>query len=302
VETPTSVPRLAQQIEDRLADAARPDAAVDLTGLAPTESMAESRTAARARLALARSGLATGRRGTNPATLQDALEHAQAASTALTELSRRAQALSRKTLDGTLGGAVAAAENAFNLTALSFSTLERRSGQSGVVPARVVTEHDRLRKTVDGLQQRFERARADGDSTGLAETTRLVLEARAGVEGLAGSFGPVTLRDRGVSPALEEGARAFLKGEYQQALAALDTVSGLAAPLQVHVHLFRAAAQYALYVRSGETDQALLSGARTEIERCTDLDPAIEPDPRVYAPAFLRLFREGRTPGAQATR
>ena len=50
----------------------------------------------------------------------------------------------------------------------------------------------------------------------------------------------------------------------QQALAALNPSDGFEAevPLQLHLHLFRAWALHALFVRSGENDQALLKDAR----------------------------------------
>ena len=93
------------------------------------------------------------------------------------------------------------------------------------------------------------------------------------------SFGPVTLRDRGVHAALEQGARLFFAGEHQQALTALDSEALADAPLQLHVHLLRAAALYHLFVRSGEKDQALRTQALAEIDACKRLDPDFRPTP-----------------------
>jgi hypothetical protein len=51
----------------------------------------------------------------------------------------------------------------------------------------------------------------------------------------------------------------------------------------------------ALYVHSAETDQALLTKARSEIEQCRKLDAAFQPDSRLFSPRFLALYRN---PGA----
>jgi hypothetical protein len=109
----------------------------------------------------------------------------------------------------------------------------------------------------------------------------------------------MTLTDRGVHPALAEGARLFFAGEYQQVLAALDPPGGFGAdvPLQVHVHLFRAAALYTLFARSHESDQTLRTKALAEIEQCRQIDSAFQPDPRVFAPSFISFHNGTADPG-----
>ena len=301
IEAVTSVQRLTRDVEERISAANAADAAIDRPGVALTSDMAQSRAAARERLSQARDGLAAGGRTQNLPALQSALEHAQSASTMLADLSRRVQSLARKTMEPQVASAVIEAENTFSLVALSFATLERRAEQQpGAMSAGAAAQRDRLRTSVEGLQQRFERASAAGDVAGLSEIARLARAAGAEVETLVQSFGPVPLRDRGVPPALEDGARLFLKGRYQEAIGALDTVTSLDGPLQVHVHLFKAAAHYALYARSGETDRTMLSTALDEIERARGLNPVLEPDPRVFTPGFLTLFAHGpREPGGQ---
>lgn len=111
------------------------------------------------------------------------------------------------------------------------------------------------------------------------------------------SFGPVTLRDRGVHAAVEDGARLFFDGEYLQVLSALDASDLEDAPFQLHVHLFRAAAVYHLFVRSGEKDRALRTRAVAEVEACERLNAAFTPDPRAFAPRFLELFQNAAAPG-----
>ena len=103
-----------------------------------------------------------------------------------------------------------------------------------------------------------------------------------------------------MNAALEEGARFYFAGEYQRALDSLGPVGGLSdVPLQVHVHLFRAAALFGLYVRSGESNQALLKELLTAIERCKQIDPAFQPSARAFSPRFLSVYQNGAT-GSQA--
>jgi hypothetical protein len=59
----------------------------------------------------------------------------------------------------------------------------------------------------------------------------------------------------------------------------------------VHVSVFRAASLYALYVRSGETNQALRNDALGAIQRCKEIDPSFQPDPRAFSPRFVSFFQ-----------
>jgi hypothetical protein len=74
-------------------------------------------------------------------------------------------------------------------------------------------------------------------------------------------------------------------------LGALDTSELNQAPLQLHVHLFRAAALYHLFVRSGEKDETLRTQALSEIDTCKRISPGFVPDTRVFAPRFLAFFQ-----------
>jgi hypothetical protein len=120
---------------------------------------------------------------------------------------------------------------------------------------------------------------------------QVAAEHRGVLDELIKSFGPVTLRDRGVHEALEQGARLFFQGDYRNALAALHPPSGLSdIPLQLHVHLFRAAASYGLYALSGGTDRELRMTASKEIEYCKGINSAFRPDPRIFSPAFIAFY------------
>jgi hypothetical protein len=94
--------------------------------------------------------------------------------------------------------------------------------------------------------------------------------------------------------ALEDGARFYLEGQYQKALEALGPPGQLSnVLLQVHVHLFRAASLYALYLSSGQSDPALRAEAAAEVQRCREIDPAFQPSRRAFTPRFISFYEAG---------
>jgi hypothetical protein len=154
-------------------------------------------------------------------------------------------------------------------------------------------KRDAAQKQLDALRRRFDRALRAADVGGVQQVARLAIDERGALDQLIKSFGPLTLRDRGVHASLEAGARAFFDGEYQTVLAALDPANTPTdVPLQLHVHLFRAAALYALYVRSGEKDQSLLMRAAEEAGQCKQLNPAFVPDSPAFSSRFIAFFNQ----------
>ena len=131
---------------------------------------------------------------------------------------------------------------------------------------------------------------------GVREAIRIASEARERQNALITRFGPLTLTQRGVHPVLQEGARLFFEGQYQPALTALEAANGFGAEvtLQPHVHLLRAAALHALFVRSGESDLSLRTRALEEVARCRALNPEIVPDSR-FSPRFVAFFQSNGT-------
>jgi hypothetical protein len=86
-----------------------------------------------------------------------------------------------------------------------------------------------------------------------------------------------------------------LNGHYQQALSALEPLTAQSdSPLKVHAHVFRAAALYALFVRSGESNDQLRNDALAEIARTKQLNASFQPSPRAFPPRFLSLYQTGR--------
>ncbi|AMY08133.1 hypothetical protein LuPra_01321 [Luteitalea pratensis] len=120
----------------------------------------------------------------------------------------------------------------------------------------------------------------------------IALEEGIGVE--------LTLEDRGVPTWLQEGAARYFAGDYAGALDKLDDGRASDAA-QLHVHLFRAAAQHALFVRSGEKNTARRDQAVADIRRCKELQPTFAPDTRAFSPAFLEFYqRDGVAPQSAA--
>jgi hypothetical protein len=102
------------------------------------------------------------------------------------------------------------------------------------------------------------------------------------------------VRPEGVTAALADGARLFLDGEYQRALAVLDAALGDVEGVPAfHAQLMRAASLYKLYIRSGAKDQSLLTRAVAAVEECRRQDSTFAPDSRVFDPRFIRFFQTG---------
>ena len=130
-----------------------------------------------------------------------------------------------------------------------------------------------------------------------ARRARLTLEAQNGVTGLVAAFGPITLREQRRAPNhWKRAVRSYLNGEYragaQRARAADRTAPTV--PLQVHAHVVRAAALYALFVRSGESDAQLRTDALAEIarnERRFECVPQAAESAGVFGPGSSDLCR-----------
>jgi hypothetical protein len=290
-----AVQRQSQEIEQVLAAAETADQALEKIKASLTEPMQAARTAGKQQVAQARDKLAAGQKTQNPTALGEALKYAQSGSTALTQVLDQVQKLARGAFEQQFGDAIRAADEAFARVSAAMSMLDRRVAQKPDIAApKLMADRAALVKQVDALRRRFERARSGENLASLTETTRLALDAQNGLTGLITAFGPITLRDRGVHASLEEGVRLFLSGEYQQALSALEPLTGQSdVPLQVHAHVFRAAALYALFVRSGETNADLRTQALAEIVRTKQLNSSFQPSPRAFSPRFLSLYQTG---------
>jgi hypothetical protein len=155
-------------------------------------------------------------------------------------------------------------------------------------------EGDTLRARITGAQRRFEQSRAGGNLAGVQQAVGAASAAGRQLELLIARLSELTLRGKGVTAALENGARLFLDGEYQQALVVLDAaVSDVTGAPAFHAQLMRAASLYKLYIRSGAKDKALLTRAVAAVEECRRQDATFTLDSRVFDPRFIRFFQTG---------
>jgi hypothetical protein len=292
------VAKLVKEVEQAIEGAVTTDATIESVKSSLTDAMQASRKSGREQLAQAKERLATGQKTQNLAVVNEGLRYAQGASTILNQLLDQAKTAARELVKQQLGNAVAAADEAFSRVSAAMSALDRRAAQRpDVMQDKMKSDRDAIEKNVEGLRRRFERARKAEDLRSLAETTKLTVDANVALDDLIKSFGPLTLRDRGVDAALEEGARLFMSGEYEKALAALDAVVGRSdVPLQQQVRVFRAASLYALFVRTGEADQQLRGRVLDEISQTKQLNSMYQPDPNVFSPRFLRVYQSGSLP------
>ena len=296
VEALKSVQRQTKDVDQILASADTADQTLETLKDSLTEPMQAARKTGKQQLVQARDRLAAGQKTQNLAAVADALKYAQSASTTLTQILDQVQKAARGVFEQQLGDAIRVADEAFDRVSGAMSILDGRIAQKpDIASPKLTADRAAYVKQVDALRRKFERARKAEDLSGLAETRRLTLEAQNGVTGLITAFGPITLRERGVHESLEEGVRAYLNGEYQQALSALEPLTGQTdVPLQVHAHVVRAAALYALFVRSGESNAQLRTDALAEIARTKQLSASFQPSPRAFSPRFLSLYQTGR--------
>jgi hypothetical protein len=286
-----SVGGVAAEVEKALQNAQERDRALDGKKPFMTPALVAARQSANETLGRARTQLSSGRSASNMAALNEALAIANDATSRFQHVHDEIAKIEKRLFEERLTDAIAKASEAFRFVDDQFATLDTRikTKPADATPEKVA-QHEALQKQFAALQRRRDAAVAKGNIAGVQQATQLATEVRTQIEAIISTFGPVTIIDRGVRPELAEGARLFFSGEYQQALVVLDPATLADVPLQLHVHLFRAASLYALYVRSGEKDQAQRTQAAAEIEKCKQLNPAFQPDARAFAPRFISFY------------
>jgi hypothetical protein len=254
-----------------------------------------SRKAGRDLLTQARDRLAAGQKAQTATSVNEAMKFAQSAAGAFNQVLDQLRRVARRALEQQLVEAVRGADEAFASVSALMATLERRVAQKpDKMTAEMLTQREAMQKQIETHRRRFERVRKAEDFAGLVEVTKQTLATQAALDHFILAFGPITLRERGVHAALENGVSLFLQGEYQQAPGALDPSTGIGdASLQLHVQLFRAASLYQLFVRSGEKRSELRAQALEEIDKCKRLSSTFQPDGRVFPPPFISLYRSG---------
>lgn len=290
-----SLQQKIRDVEQAIGAADGLDKSIDGLNVALDSSSTASRNTARQQLAQAGLLLGAARKSQNAVSVNDAMKTVQTATATLNQVLERLEQLVKRDVAQRVAELVRGADEAFASFSALMATLDGRLLQrADKVTPEMTTQRDALQKQIETQRRRFERARTKQDFAGLADVTRQTREAQASLDSLLSAFGPLTLRERGVHPALEEGANLFLQGEYEKAIAALDPSTGVGdSAQQLHVHLFRAASLYQLFVRSGERRSELRAKALEEIAQCRQISSTFEPDVRVFAPRFITLYKTG---------
>ena len=293
IENLSAVQRQVRDVDQAINAADASDRAIDNLKATLPQALAASRQNGRALLGRARDQVRAGERAQNATAVNEASQSAQQAAAIFEQVLNEAM----KIAQGALERELAAATEALSFLDSSFATLGTlfRDKPDKVTPD-VQAQRDALDKRAKPLRQRIEAAQKNQDVGGIRDVARRSVDIRSELDKLIAAFGPLSLRDRGVQAALEDGARQFFGGEYQQALTTLDSTSLNDAPLQLQVHLFRAAASYYLFVRSGEKDQALKKRALDEVGACKRLNSQFTPDSRAFAPRFLTFYQDATPP------
>jgi len=296
IEKVASTQQRIRDVEQTIAAAEDTDKAIDTVKATLGDAVAATRKSAREQLSQARDRLTTAQKTQNAAVVGEALKYAQSASGTLTQVLEQARRIARGAFEQQFSESVKAADEAFASVSALIGNLDRRTLQKpdAATPA-IASQLETLRKRIDAQRRRFERVRTSEDMGGIADVVKQTREAEASLNALMQEIGPLTLRDRGVPPDLEQAARSFMNGDYEATVTALGSSAGVGGSLQLQVHLFRAASLYGLFVRSGEANKELHAKAIAEIELCKRISSSFEPDPRVFAPRFIALYK---TPAA----
>jgi tetratricopeptide (TPR) repeat protein len=276
---------LREQFDSRIA--ARPAALTPAIG-AVRQRAQESLTRGRERYA-------GGTKASNQNMLVDARSLGQDAQLKYRQLIDDLDRALKTTTDRQLAEARTGAAQAMRFVDELFTALDTRMAANPALAGEVAADRDAARTQADTVRRRIESVVRGENVAAIVQATRNASDLRDRLNTLTAKFGPLTLRERGVSAALEAGAAQFFAGRYQEALQRLNPAEGFVPddPLQLHVHLFRAASLYALYGQSRESKPELRAQALAEIGESKKIDSSFQPDPRAFSPRFIALYRDG---------
>jgi hypothetical protein len=307
IDAVRSARNLAREVEQLLATADTDNRQIDARlsggrGGALTQALAATRQQGLDALSRGHALYGTGSKSSNPAQLLEARGLARDASAKFKLVFEDMTKIDRGNLDRQLGEARTGAAQAIRLLDDLLVTLDRRMAANPTLAAEVATDYDALRKQGDAARRRLESASRGDNLAAIQQLTRTTSATRDRLSELTARFGPLTLKERGITPALEDGSARYMAGRYEEAVQLLNPAEGIAAddPMRLHVHLFRAASLHALYLKSGESKADLRNQALAEIEQVRKLDSTFQPDRRFFSPAFIAFFESGGTVNGQA--
>jgi hypothetical protein len=299
IDTQRSVQSLVREVGEAISVAEGLNAQIESKRVPFTTAMTGAHQQGRDAISRARERLAEGTKTLSPPTLSAARSSAIEAQNHLKGVLDEIGRTERDTQQRLFTEALTRTDETFTLMEAAVSALERFSTERpNVLPPDKVAERDAVLREVNQLRRRLQAARRDQNAANVTSAGQAASDLRDRLNILIGAFGPLTLRDRGVREQLETGARQYLGGEYQQAVATLAVSESLEpeVPLRLHFHLFKAASLYELFLRSRETDQALRSQALAEVEHCKAIDSTFQPDGRAFSPRFLAFYQSVTAP------
>jgi hypothetical protein len=301
LEAAATLQQQAADIESILSGADTTDRLVESKKTLWTPAHASSVQAGRDALQRGRDRLGAAVRGGNASLLPEARTYATDAATRLRQVLEDLNRVERSNTERAFAELQLAAQEEFLLAENGIASLDTAISEHAP-GADVQSGRASLESQINGAKRRYEAALKAENLSGMREAIRTVTVARSRLTELLAGIRPLTLVDRGVDPALVEGARLFFTGQYQAALVALQAADsfGPEVPLRVHAHLLRAAALHSLYVRTGQADQSLRARALQEIERCRSLNPEFAPSAERFSPAFISFFKNGQSPASDA--
>ena len=306
VDAARSAGNLSREVEQALAAAEADGRQIDARisggrGGALTQSLGATLQQGRDALSRGHALYGTGSKSANTPQLLEARGLAREASAKFKLVFEDMTKIDRGNLERQLSDARSGATQAARLLDELFTTLDRRMAANPTLAAEVATDYEAVRRQGDAARRRLESVSTGDNIAAIQQATRTSSTLRDRLSELTTRFGPITLRERGVSQALEDGSSRYLGGRYEEALRLLNPAAGVAAddPMRLHIHLFRAASLHALFLKSGERTADLRARALAEIEECRKLDSTFQPDRRFFSPAFIAFFEGARRVNGQ---
>jgi tetratricopeptide (TPR) repeat protein len=299
IDTTSNVQALAKEVDQILRDADAADRVIEGKRAALTPSLASLWQGARDTVAKARSqaGVAAGR--SNIPGIIEARALAQDALTKFGQIQSELTRIGRTALAEQVAAAALITQDSVASVERSFAAVAARFGQRpGAILPGMIEQRDTLLKQVEGERRRFEVARQRQDVSTIQDVSGILGDVNRQLTAIVQQLQPPLTEV--LRPELIEGARLFFAGEYQKALDWLDPAKLADTRLeQLHGHLFRAAAAYTLYIRSGSRDTSRRTLAIDEINRCKQIDPGFAPEPRAFGPRFVAFFQNVGPHGTQ---
>jgi hypothetical protein len=304
IDSRLSAQALAREVGEAITLAESLHTAVESRKVPFTPAMTAALQDGREAIGRARERLNDGQRSANPQTLSAARTLAVDAQSRFRQLLEEVVRIEKDILQRQLGEALTRTLESFSLLDSAVTALERFSAERpAVLPADKEAERKAVQEQVNRARRRLEQARKSDNLAAINDAARLADAARERLNVLIASFGPLTLRDRGVHAMLEQGARHYFSGEYSEAVAALAAgeTDDAGVALRLHFHLLRAAALYQLFLQSHGKQPALETQAREEVQHSKAIDSMFQPDPRAFSPRFISFYATVNPPAPAAT-